>query len=592
MAESMPSSGRSSTPLSKEGNSVIESLLGDKCQSLLTAVVQLLACELSDCKVLFQTLVTRVGTVGLNFAHPEEANNFYDTVRTQLATEIKRKTWPAIETINIGGNIILKWITKAAKALMPTGKPTISGPTNLIRVQRISHIEGTGLACNADTVPVLHQYLKGKGICPQQLAANSGLIAELKVRVNHRGVAGSSNTGSRHTVPLNEETPPTNDSNVALRPKVRGTGLVADKQFRSIPELPIFRHGDRSPVLGFPTDPYSDESTYWPDGYHQLTLKGKQRMYSLGRYIRRRYDNFLGDSPREVYIRSSGKDRCLESAALVMAGLYPPKGRWAWDSTLGQHWQPFPIQTVDFPKDSMLNPDSECPTAQTESQKIMKSKTVQDFYNKYKNLVKFIEQKSGLKFNDYGIGRDLFNTLSIQKVHNYTLPEWVNQTVLDCLQDFHEMSFIFDSSTPLIRRLRAGVLLKEITNRLKQSISAETSKYKVFLYSTHDTQLSVFLSALNIYNGRSPPYGSTIFIELYETKCSDSERAHKLEVHYLNVTESEQTHRLPLNTCLMSTNTTGCQLNGFLHSIQSLIPNDWQNECKQSYLKSLFRNEL
>jgi len=73
------------------------------------------------------------------------------------------------------------------------------------------------------------------------------------------------------------------------------------------------------------------------------------------------------------------------------------------------------------------------------------------------NLVKFIEQKSGLKFNDYGIGRDLFNTLSIQKVHNYALPEWVNQTVLDCLQDFHEMSFIFDSSTPLIRRLRAGM---------------------------------------------------------------------------------------------------------------------------------------
>jgi len=51
-------------------------------------------------------------------------------------------------------------------------------------------------------------------------------------------------------------------------------------------------------------------------------------MFELGKYIRKRYKKFLGTSPREVYIRSSEIDRCLESVSLVVAGLYPPKGRF------------------------------------------------------------------------------------------------------------------------------------------------------------------------------------------------------------------------------------------------------------------------
>lgn len=34
--------------------------------------------------------------------------------------------------------------------------------------------------------------------------------------------------------------------------------------------LKIFRHGDRTPVDPYPTDPYLN-LTYWPEGYGQLT---------------------------------------------------------------------------------------------------------------------------------------------------------------------------------------------------------------------------------------------------------------------------------------------------------------------------------
>ena len=34
--------------------------------------------------------------------------------------------------------------------------------------------------------------------------------------------------------------------------------------------LQLYRHGDRTPVTTYPTDPYNNAS-YWPDGWGQLT---------------------------------------------------------------------------------------------------------------------------------------------------------------------------------------------------------------------------------------------------------------------------------------------------------------------------------
>ncbi len=53
-------------------------------------------------------------------------------------------------------------------------------------------------------------------------------------------------------------------------------------------------------------------------------------MIKLGNYIRKRYDGYLGTSPREVHIRSSAADRCFESAQIVSAAIYPPEGRYQY----------------------------------------------------------------------------------------------------------------------------------------------------------------------------------------------------------------------------------------------------------------------
>lgn len=69
-------------------------------------------------------------------------------------------------------------------------------------------------------------------------------------------------------------------------------------------------------------------------------------MYRLGTFFKRRYSKHSPNrliNPRNVYIRSSGITRCIESGQLIAAGLFPPTGPWLWTSDLGQVWQPIAV---------------------------------------------------------------------------------------------------------------------------------------------------------------------------------------------------------------------------------------------------------
>lgn len=61
----------------------------------------------------------------------------------------------------------------------------------------------------------------------------------------------------------------------------------------------IYRHGDRTPVNPYPTDPWKNESL-WPVNFGQLTNIGKKRHYQLGQWFRKRYSvskEFYNNAP-------------------------------------------------------------------------------------------------------------------------------------------------------------------------------------------------------------------------------------------------------------------------------------------------------
>ncbi|CAG2110632.1 unnamed protein product [Medioppia subpectinata] len=215
----------------------------------------------------------------------------------------------------------------------------------------------------------------------------------------------------------------------------------------------IHRHGDRTPIQCYPMDPYSNAS-YWPDGWGELTPVGKKRMFGVGSYLRKRYQHFLSDNPREVRIRSSGADRCLETVALVMAGLYRPEGRWQWSDNLGHEWQPFPIQTEPREMDGMLNSGSKCLVAEQELTRIHNSPEVIQYVNQRKAVLNYVSSNTGLNITNLTAAEEVFDTLLIEKENKYELPLWVDEHTYHTLSQISDMTFYFDFSTKLIQRLR------------------------------------------------------------------------------------------------------------------------------------------
>lgn len=68
---------------------------------------------------------------------------------------------------------------------------------------------------------------------------------------------------------------------------------VDDGQGQLLQVIAVYRHGDRTPIMLYETDPYKNYS--WPDGLGgELTNQGKERMWHLAKFYRNRYEHFLG----------------------------------------------------------------------------------------------------------------------------------------------------------------------------------------------------------------------------------------------------------------------------------------------------------
>uniref|UniRef100_U3IDR4 acid phosphatase n=1 Tax=Anas platyrhynchos platyrhynchos TaxID=8840 RepID=U3IDR4_ANAPP len=269
----------------------------------------------------------------------------------------------------------------------------------------------------------------------------------------------------------------------------------------------VFRHGDRTPIVNFPTDLHKESE--WPQGFGQLTQTGMQQLYELGQYVRKRYSNFLNSTynRKEFYIQSTDYDRTIMSAQSYLSGLFPPTSSQIWNPEL--LWQPIPVHIVP-------------------------------------------------KATDRGI-------------HNYSLPVWATKDVVDKMEKLAELSLssLFGVyKTEEKSRLQGGVLVNIILNSFKQAANSSKER-KMEVYSAHDTTIGALQIALNIFNGKLPPYAACQFFELYQ----ESSGQYSIEMHYRN-DSSKDPYLLTLPGC-----TSSCPLEKFSELVSPIITESWSKEC-------------
>uniref|UniRef100_A0A8B9S529 acid phosphatase n=1 Tax=Apteryx owenii TaxID=8824 RepID=A0A8B9S529_APTOW len=277
----------------------------------------------------------------------------------------------------------------------------------------------------------------------------------------------------------------------------------------------VFRHGDDTPQEFFPTDKHKEVARQ--QGYGQLTKLGIQKQYELGQYTRRRYSHFLSIAYKqcEIYIQSTDCDQTLMSAQASLAGLYPLTQSQIWNPKI--LWQPIPVHTVPLSHDNLLYlPFPHCP--------------------EYNELLK-----------ETFATRDFQRQLKpYRDINNYTLPVWATHGVRTKLIKLSELllqaEFGFHKQIQK-SRLQGGILLKNILKHMTDA-RKPSNQQKMIMYSAHAATIVALQMALNVFNGKLPPYSACHFFELYQEKNGQ----YTIEMYYRN-NSLRDPHPLTLPGC-------------------------------------------
>ncbi|XP_008948349.1 PREDICTED: prostatic acid phosphatase-like [Merops nubicus] len=347
----------------------------------------------------------------------------------------------------------------------------------------------------------------------------------------------------------------------------------------------VFRHGDRTPILNFPTDLHKESE--WPQGFGQLTKTGMQQLFELGQYTRKRYSSFLNSTynRREFYIQSTDYDRTIMSAQTYLSGLFPPTSSQIWNPEI--LWQPIPVHSLQKSTDRRLHfPLPDCPRFDELQNETLTSPEFQSRIQPYMDFLQTMAVNTGLELNNLKILDNFqlwntYDTLYCEHIHNYTLPAWATKDVMDKMEKLAELSLLSLFGLYETReksRLQGGVLVNSILNSIKQAANS-TKQRKMEVYSAHDTTLGAVQIALNIFNGKLPPYAACQFFELYQ----ESSGSYSIEMHYRN-DSSEDPYLLTLPGC-----TSSCPLEKFAELVSPVITDNWSKECgKKDRTKDIF----
>ncbi|XP_077160250.1 prostatic acid phosphatase-like [Paroedura picta] len=354
----------------------------------------------------------------------------------------------------------------------------------------------------------------------------------------------------------------------------RATGAGRELKFVTV----VYRHGDRTPVSSYPKNIYPE--VLWPQGYGQLTKQGMKQQHKLGRYLRKKYKNFLSRQykRKEIYVLSTDTDRTIMSAQTNLAGLFPPKGEQVWNHRI--NWQPIPVHTLSRKNDQLLSyPILECPRFLKLLKETLDSSA---FKLKLKNYMPLLGQiapqlgydvKTLLDVNNHKLW-NAYDTLLVESIYNHPGPSWADQATMDKLKSLLELAVtaVFgDHKREEKARVQGGLLVKEILNQITKAATTSDPR-KMMMYSAHDITIIALQSALDVFDKKLPPYAACHFFELYK----EADGQYTIEMYYLtDITKGPAPLTLP--GC-----SKACPLDKFKQLVAPIIVDDWKAECQKA----------
>uniref|UniRef100_A0A8C2QAD8 Lysosomal acid phosphatase n=1 Tax=Cyprinus carpio TaxID=7962 RepID=A0A8C2QAD8_CYPCA len=243
----------------------------------------------------------------------------------------------------------------------------------------------------------------------------------------------------------------------------------------------LYRHGDRSPINAYPTDPYKESD--WPQGFGQLSQEGMKQHFKLGQFLKKRYTGFLSEDydRHEIYIRSTDVDRTLMSAEANLAGMFPPNGSEEFNPDL--KWQPIPVHTVPADKEKLLSfPLEDCPRYTQLMNETEKTDIFLNMTETYKDLIEMVRNKTGLEKANIETIWSLYDTLFCEVSFTWHLCAHMHSWLHLALNN---SAIVFD-----ILKRRERILDKIIKNLSNAAAPDSKQERTVEMFYRNDTNVS------------------------------------------------------------------------------------------------------
>ncbi|XP_019546796.2 prostatic acid phosphatase [Aedes albopictus] len=331
----------------------------------------------------------------------------------------------------------------------------------------------------------------------------------------------------------------------------------------------VYRHGNRTPLVAYDTDPWKDQSN-WARGWGEITNIGKRTHYYLGQWLRNRYKDLIGEtySGDEIYVQSTEVDRVLMSALSNLAGLYPPSDRDLWLPNI--HWQPIPVHQIPKPLDDVIAGTKSCPKFLKLKEEYLQSDVYQGYLKSIEPVLKYANSHSKMELVSAETIYDLYSCLDIEHEHGFELPEWTSKVYPEPLKSICGEMFRYSTNTTAMTRLRAGPIIKEILTRFQQKVdNTLVPSRNLWMYSGHDISVVNLLNGLGLFKPHNPPFAACVMVEL---------RMATRDSPYVSVfykTSNDEPELLDIPNC-----GPRCPLERMFELYKDIIPEDWEQECQ------------
>ncbi|XP_030388048.1 venom acid phosphatase Acph-1 [Scaptodrosophila lebanonensis] len=336
----------------------------------------------------------------------------------------------------------------------------------------------------------------------------------------------------------------------------------------------VFRHGIRTPVDTYRTDPYLRDG-FQPTGWGHVTNKGKRELFELGRWLRYRYGDFLGPyyKPDHLHAQATASPRALMSLQTVLASLFPPKGTpMEWDKQF--NWQPIPILSEPLDQDSLLLVRTPCPRYFEAREEVFKRAEVLAELEPYQQMFRELTNLTGMPVGSAEDVNSLYITLLAEQEFGYKLPEWTKKYFPERMQFLAEQSYVYNAYTPEMQKIKGGPFLRKMYDEMvaKRAGTLAPKDRGMFIYTGHDWTVGNILSALGLWRRQMPRFA---VMAIFETHKNIATGEHYVEI-YLRNDEFGCLEQLKLPNC-----TAQCPLSRLIELSDDVLPNEsYEQRCR------------